>query len=171
MIILLLLSLISIYTADPDITVHKITDKDEFMVLACDGIWDCMSNQEVATFIRKEVINGVPLKVICEKLMDYCLSDNTSSNAGIGCDNMTVEIIAFLNGKSEEEWYNSIRGESTTTKQESSKESPERSVPSELTSESRQHTKEELQQAPDLTSSLLSSTNKENKQKTYNNIT
>lgn len=26
-----------IITADPDITVHDITDEDEFLVLACDG--------------------------------------------------------------------------------------------------------------------------------------
>lgn len=96
------------FTADPDITEHKITDKDEFMVLACDGIWDCVSNQEAATFIRKEVAKNVPLKEICEKLMDHCLSDGTGG-AGVGCDNMTVEIIAFLNGKSEEEWYAAIR--------------------------------------------------------------
>ncbi|KAI7906951.1 phosphatase 2C-like domain-containing protein [Cokeromyces recurvatus] len=95
-------------TADPDITVHKMTDKDEFIVLACDGIWDCMTNQEVATFVRKHVANNVPLKEICERLMDNCLADS-SNTGGVGCDNMTVEIIAFLNGKTEEEWYAKIR--------------------------------------------------------------
>lgn len=35
--------------------------------------------------------------------MEICLSP--SSSAGIGCDNMTVIIIALLNGRSKEEWY------------------------------------------------------------------
>ncbi|KAK4520429.1 uncharacterized protein ATC70_008564 [Mucor velutinosus] len=95
-------------TANPDITVHKLTEKDEFMVLACDGIWDCLSNAEVAAFIRKQVANDVPLKEICERLMDTCLADSTGTG-GVGCDNMTVEIVAFLNGQSEEQWYAKIR--------------------------------------------------------------
>ncbi|CAO3644188.1 unnamed protein product [Mucor hiemalis] len=95
-------------TADPDITTHKLTPKDEFMVLACDGIWDCLTNQEVATFVRKHAANEVPLKEICERLMDHCLADQTGTG-GVGCDNMTVEIVAFLNGESEEAWYKKIK--------------------------------------------------------------
>ena len=41
-----------IVTAYPDVTVEKITADHEFLVLACDGIWDVLSNQEVVDFIR-----------------------------------------------------------------------------------------------------------------------
>ncbi|KAI8967923.1 protein phosphatase 2C 2 [Mycotypha africana] len=95
-------------SAEPDITMHKITERDEFIVLACDGIWDCMTNQEVANFVRKNAANNVSLKEICEKLMDNCLADS-SNTGGVGCDNMTVEIIAFLNGKNEKQWFSRIR--------------------------------------------------------------
>jgi protein phosphatase 2C family protein 2/3 len=131
------------------------------MVLACDGIWDCVSNQEAATFIRKEIINNMPLKEICEKLMEHCLSDNTSSNAGLGCDNMTIEIVAFLNGKSLKEWYAHIRG-GPIAKQDNQSTS-EHQVSTELSSESRQYSKDELEQAPDLTSSLLQASSNDNK--------
>ncbi|PHZ15032.1 PP2C-domain-containing protein [Rhizopus microsporus ATCC 52813] len=139
-----------VVTADPDITKHKITEKDEFMVLACDGIWDCMTNQEVASFVRQQIAEHAPLETICEKLMDHCLADQ-SGTTGVGCDNMTVEIIAFLQGQTEEEWYKKIseseKGASSKTTSGGGKG---------IKSESRQYTENELKKAPDLTSSLAS---------------
>ena len=35
-----------------DITVRTITDDWEFLVMACDGIWDVMTNAEVVEFVR-----------------------------------------------------------------------------------------------------------------------
>jgi serine/threonine protein phosphatase PrpC len=32
-------------TAEPDVTRTPLVDSDEFVVLACDGIWDCKTNQ------------------------------------------------------------------------------------------------------------------------------
>lgn len=34
-------------TAFPDVTVKQLHDNIEFIVLACDGIWDCKTSQEV----------------------------------------------------------------------------------------------------------------------------
>ncbi len=33
---------------------------DEYLVIACDGIWDVMSNEECGKFIKEEVARGVP---------------------------------------------------------------------------------------------------------------
>lgn len=33
-------------TCDPDITCTARSPKDEFIMLACDGIWDCLTNEE-----------------------------------------------------------------------------------------------------------------------------
>ena len=41
-----------IVTAYPDVTVEKISTDHEFLILACDGIWDVLSNQEVVDFVR-----------------------------------------------------------------------------------------------------------------------
>jgi protein phosphatase 2C family protein 2/3 len=38
-------------------------------------------------------------------ICDHCLAPDTTSGAGIGCDNMTVLIIAITHGRSKEEWY------------------------------------------------------------------
>jgi protein phosphatase 2C family protein 2/3 len=39
--------------------------------------------------------------------MDNCLASN-SETGGVGCDNMTMIVIGFLNGKTKEEWYDEI---------------------------------------------------------------
>lgn len=92
-----------IITADPDIVMHELTDEDEFLVLACDGIWDCLSSQQVVDSVRRMIHDGTELADICESLMNMCLSPDAS--IAIGCDNMTVIVIALLNGRTKEEWY------------------------------------------------------------------
>ena len=71
------------------------------------GIWDCQSSQAVIEFVRRGIVAKQELSSICENLMDNCLA-RTSDTGGVGCDNMTVTIIALLNGKSKEEWYTEI---------------------------------------------------------------
>jgi protein phosphatase 2C family protein 2/3 len=94
-----------IITANPDITCHEISEDDEFLVLACDGIWDCLSSQQVVDFIRYQVSQGKDLTEIAEMMCDHCLAPDTTSGAGIGCDNMTVMIVAITHGRTKEEWY------------------------------------------------------------------
>lgn len=98
-----------IVTADPDVTEHQITEDDEFLVVACDGIWDCKSSQEVVEFVRRGIVADQELQQICENIMDRCLAVS-SDGGGIGCDNMTVMVIALLQkGQSKEQWYEMIK--------------------------------------------------------------
>jgi protein phosphatase PTC2/3 len=69
------------------------------------GIWDCLSSQDVVNCIRYQVSQGKELTEIGEMICDHCLAPDTTSGAGIGCDNMTVLIIAITHGRSKEEWY------------------------------------------------------------------
>ncbi|CZS92308.1 probable protein phosphatase 2C [Rhynchosporium agropyri] len=96
-----------IVTAYPDVTVHDISDDDEFLVVACDGIWDCQSSQAVVEFVRRGIAAKQDLSKICENMMDNCLA-SSSETGGVGCDNMTIIIIGLLRGKSKEEWYDEI---------------------------------------------------------------
>ncbi|KAL2159102.1 hypothetical protein VTH06DRAFT_2861 [Thermothelomyces fergusii] len=96
-----------IVTAYPDVVVHEISDDDEFLVIACDGIWDCQSSQAVIEFVRRGIAAKQDLDKICENLMDNCLASN-SETGGVGCDNMTMIIIGFLKGRTKEEWYEEI---------------------------------------------------------------
>lgn len=39
-------------TAEPEVYVHRLTEKDEFLVMACDGLWDQFSNERVIELAR-----------------------------------------------------------------------------------------------------------------------
>lgn len=71
-------------------------------MLACDGIWDVMSSQEVVTYIRENIAAGYELEEICENLMMRCLAPDCQM-APLGCDNMTVVIVGLLHGGTYEE--------------------------------------------------------------------
>jgi len=65
-------------TYEPEIHVHKLEPDDEFLVLACDGVWDVMSNETCLKVIGD---NPNPVKA-ASKIRDYahCLgsTDNIS---------------------------------------------------------------------------------------------
>ncbi|MFH4973923.1 hypothetical protein AB6A40_000632 [Gnathostoma spinigerum] len=88
-----------IVTAYPDVTVCDLTHDHEFIVLACDGIWDVMSNQEVIDFVRERLAVGRDPEVICEELLSRCLAPDCQLG-GLGCDNMTVVLVCLLQGDS-----------------------------------------------------------------------
>lgn len=92
-----------IVTANPDIEIRDLTDDYEFIVLACDGIWDVMSNEEVIEFVRNRIAQKITPELICEELMTRCLAPDCQMG-GLGCDNMTVIIVCFLhNGETFEQ--------------------------------------------------------------------
>uniref|UniRef100_A0A672L8A1 protein-serine/threonine phosphatase n=1 Tax=Sinocyclocheilus grahami TaxID=75366 RepID=A0A672L8A1_SINGR len=82
----------------PDVKVLTLNEDHEFMVVACDGIWNVMSSQEVVDFVNErlktEAGKNRPLSAIIEELLDHCLAPDTSGD-GTGCDNMTCIIISF----------------------------------------------------------------------------
>lgn len=53
-------------TALPDVRTLTLNPSDEFMVLACDGIWNFMSSQEVVDFVRPRIKERENLSQICE---------------------------------------------------------------------------------------------------------
>lgn len=78
-------------TALPDIVVHEITAKDEFLLIGCDGIWELHNNQENITFCRKGLGDKVPMTKIAEDFLDWNMAKE--STQGYGCDNMSAIIV------------------------------------------------------------------------------
>ena len=56
-------------SAKPDIKKIELTDADDFMVLACDGIWNFMSSEAVVKFVKARLDKGeTKLSKICEEV-------------------------------------------------------------------------------------------------------
>jgi protein phosphatase 2C family protein 2/3 len=73
-------------------------------LLALAGIWDVLSSQQVIDYVRLSLSHRQSLPTICETLMDRCLAPD-SDWGGVGCDNMTVLIVAILGKRTKDEWY------------------------------------------------------------------
>ncbi|KAJ6625643.1 phosphatase 2C-like domain-containing protein [Mycena sp. CBHHK59/15] len=70
----------------PYTTETELCDDDEFLVLACDGLWDVTSDQAAIDLIRK---TG-DAQMASQKLLKHALSNHTS-------DNVTVLVVRFKN--------------------------------------------------------------------------
>lgn len=83
-----------IITANPDVRSCTLTAEDDFIVLACDGIWDILTSQQCVEFVY-ERLGRMSLGKICEEMCDRCLAESVAANEGKGCDNMTVIIVTW----------------------------------------------------------------------------
>lgn len=86
---------LQVICSTPEVMREKIIADDEFLVLACDGIWDVKSNQEVCTFIRTRIQRGQPLERTVEQLLDACITPDPKKSQGLGADNMTCIVVVL----------------------------------------------------------------------------
>jgi len=79
-------------TCVPDVAITERKKEDNFLVLACDGIWDVITNKDCCLFISDLMSKGRSLDDIAGLLVDYCLLSGSK-------DNMTVLIVMFEGGR------------------------------------------------------------------------
>jgi len=77
----------------PEINKFKITSDMEFIVLACDGIWDCVEIQGFCEYVSTSLKEKIPLQKILKDLFDRLIYDNKKMFGGT--DNMTCTIVVF----------------------------------------------------------------------------
>lgn len=92
-------------TVEPDLLVYDllVLEMPEFAILACDGIWDCYTNDQLLHTIRNKLGDGWNLQHICEYVLNDCIS-MASNITGIGFDNMTLIIVALHPDRTIEQW-------------------------------------------------------------------
>lgn len=79
----------------PDIFKYKLTNNDKFMVLACDGLWDVMCNQEVVNYVLSRCYDmktnkRVNVNInIARELGQYAIKNKGST------DNVSIIIVFF----------------------------------------------------------------------------
>lgn len=67
-------------TAEPEVVHHKLTKRDKFLVLATDGLWEMMSNEEVVRLVSEHIVG--------EETEDKF--QRTDSKATLGSINQTL---------------------------------------------------------------------------------
>jgi protein phosphatase 2C family protein 2/3 len=83
----------------PDVKTFKRHPGDEFMVIACDGVWDVLSSQDVVNRVQEHLPalhrGGLHPSDVIGEIFEACLSPNLSETLGKGGDNMTMILIVF----------------------------------------------------------------------------
>ena len=79
-------------TAEPDIMQIALQDDDEFLLLGCDGIWDCLTNEQAVDFVMNRIDTRSPTEIGAE-MLDRIISEDPRVTQGIGGDNMTIMIV------------------------------------------------------------------------------
>lgn len=69
--------------ATPEITTTRLQSDDEFLILACDGVWDVMTNQEAVNIVAQSLAQGSnptkAAKTLTQTAYDTGSTDNISA--------------------------------------------------------------------------------------------
>ncbi|XP_062341856.1 protein phosphatase, Mg2+/Mn2+ dependent, 1Nb (putative) isoform X2 [Osmerus eperlanus] len=68
---------------EPEVCVLERSLADEFLVLACDGVWDTITNEELCAFIRSRLCVCTDLREVCSQVIDLCLYKGSLDNISI----------------------------------------------------------------------------------------
>lgn len=59
---------------EPEITVvDREPERDQMVVLACDGVWDVVSNEDLCRVVSERMRCVDDLSRVCNEVIDYCL--------------------------------------------------------------------------------------------------
>ena len=85
--------------AIPEITKIEDTDGIDFIIMGCDGVWDCVKRQLVCDFVDRKIKENPDkdLSDILKVIFDRCVSP--VSGVLLGTDNMSCMIIQFLHNE------------------------------------------------------------------------
>uniref|UniRef100_A0A2N9GLM7 PPM-type phosphatase domain-containing protein n=1 Tax=Fagus sylvatica TaxID=28930 RepID=A0A2N9GLM7_FAGSY len=94
----------------PEISYHRLTDKDEFVVLATDGIWDVLSNKEVV-----DIVISAPRSSAARTLVESAARAWKFKCPYAKVDDCAVVCLFLNSGSNHYSAYNPIYNESETS--------------------------------------------------------
>ncbi|KAL6653680.1 hypothetical protein ACP70R_008604 [Stipagrostis hirtigluma subsp. patula] len=75
-------------SAEPEVMTMDLTEDDEFLIIACDGIWDVFSSQTAVDFARRKLQEHNDPTACCKELVDEAIKRGSS-------DNLSVVVVCF----------------------------------------------------------------------------
>jgi len=90
-------------TAEPHVLKHKLSKQDEFLIIACDGLWDVISNEIAMKHCRQSLRKHNDVEQAAKDLIDLaqktsvrkCYGQNEAKTA----DNISVMVVGFKDQK------------------------------------------------------------------------
>jgi len=73
---------------EPEVTIIERNPRDDFLILACDGVWDVISNEDILKYVEYKSRIEPKLENICSAVLDVCLHKGSK-------DNMSIIIVSF----------------------------------------------------------------------------
>jgi serine/threonine protein phosphatase PrpC len=72
-------------TADPEIKIENLSSDCDFLILACDGVWDCLTNQEICDIVSNRLKKepNIKLSKIIEDILDSILATDIYNGKNI----------------------------------------------------------------------------------------
>ncbi len=91
-------------TCVPELKHEPLSGGNQFLLIACDGIWDCMTSQEGIDYCTEFFKTSRDTLSPClETMFDKIIAADVASSGkppfsshppgGIGCDNMTAVVV------------------------------------------------------------------------------
>lgn len=101
-------------SCEPAMQTIDIREDHQFLILACDGLWDVMNHQQAAEFAKSKIAEGESAKGVAAALVSEALRRKTE-------DNVTVIVVIFNRGGATE----GAAAAAPSTPSESSPEEPQ----------------------------------------------
>ena len=75
-------------TSEPDIVSIELDGTEDYIVLACDGIWDVIRPSKVPQLVYAHLTGGGSKESVAKSLIDHAKAEGS-------CDNMTAIVVFF----------------------------------------------------------------------------